>query len=172
MTNTYIMALPRSGSTFLYRMMAQSPDVAHLYYEPFNYTEIAQDYHKTDIYNRCATVMEEIKHCADGILVKDTLTYVHDIQTDERYRQLFENFQTYINDNFYRVKLYRRDIFEQSISNCIATLTDKWSRKSTDTKFDVVTIQVSHLKYILDINKQMRDFLVNYPHYDKIIYLS
>ena len=170
MTNIYIMSLPRSGSTYLYKIMSQSPDITQLYYEPFNYDDVLHVSNKTEIYNRCAAAIADIKQHNTGVLIKDTLTYVQDIKHNQDYYQLFSKFQTYINEHFYRIKLYRRNIFEQAISNCVASLTGTWSRKTDDFKFQVVNIELRHFKSVLDINKQRTQFLVNYPHYDKIIY--
>lgn len=162
MKNIYLMCLPRSGSTYFYKLMRQSPDIVHSYREPFNIKD-------PDLYHKYIQTIDNIKSHSAGVLVKDTLTHVRMFDSND-YKQLFLNFYQHVNEQFYVVKLYRRNIFEQAVSNCIAEITDTWSTPADKFNFNLVTIPVEHLKFVLDSHKIYRDFLKNFQSFDKIIY--
>lgn len=172
MKNVYVMTLPRSGSTYLFKTMIQSPDIAHSYKEPFN-PEYFKSETDLDVFNSYRIFIDKIK-TQQGVLIKDTLNYVDMLKEgfDSKYdfRSLFLEFQDIINQNFYKIKIYRRNIFDQALSNCIAVLTDKWITFNDETRFPVITVDIDYFKSMLDDHKNYRSFLLNYQHYDKIIW--
>lgn len=171
MKNIYILTLPRSGSSYFFKLMSQSPDIVHRYYEPFN-DELLKT--ESEFYELCVSKINEIKLYKNGVLVKDTINYInyldHEIGDVYNYRDLFLDFYNVVNSNFYVIKLHRRDIFNQAVSNCIAELTGKWTTYNGEYKFPVVNIDTDLLKSKLDIHKKSRSFLINYPHCDKELY--
>jgi hypothetical protein len=173
MKNIYIMSAPRSGSTYLFDLISQSADVAHLYKEPFNSDSVKYDT-DLDMLNTYESKILDIKSHSTGILIKDTLRHIDVFESNSDYadvfKHLFLDFYQYINDNFYKIKLYRRNMFEQSLSNCIAALTDIWATNNNDYQFPVITVPIDYFKSTVAIHATTRKFLINYPHYDKIIY--
>lgn len=167
------MCVPRSGSSYVFRRMSQSPDIQHTYYEPFLLEEVDKSVEK-NFYAACWDVMNDITRHPTGVLIKDTLNYIDYIDnnsdSDCDFKTLFSRFYTHINNNFYKIKLFRRNIFEQAVSNCIAEITDKWSTFHDEFRFPLVTVEIEHLKKVLDRHKHVRNFLLSYPCYDEILY--
>lgn len=166
------MSVPRSGSTYLFKMIAQSPDITQTFKEPFNFENI-NSASEQDVYDSYRSKISEIMSVTDGVLIKDTLNYVGlldpNIEYAHDFSQLFSNFHQHVNDNFYKIKIYRRDVFEQALSNCVASITDKWVTFENDQEFSTVTVDLDYFKSILDVHKNIRKFLVRYPC-DTIVY--
>jgi hypothetical protein len=173
MKNIYLMCVPRSGSSYFFKIMSQSPDIHRSYYEPFSNDNVDQ-LDDQQAYNTYVSIINDIKQQPTGVLIKDTLNYIDLIDPliddNQRLKALFFDFYRHINENFYKIKLYRNDIFEQALSNCIAESTGKWSTFNGEFKFPVVNITIEHLKSILERHKYVRQYLIDYPYYDKIVY--
>lgn len=173
MKNIYVMSVPRAGSTYLFNLMSQSPDIAHLYNEPFNIEHINHN-NDSDNFNIYESKILEIKRHTTGVLIKDTLNYINfldsSIDCTNVFKNLFLDFQRHVNDNFYKIKVYRRNVFDQALSNCIAVLTDTWIAHNSDYQFPVITVPIAYFKSIVATHATTRKFLINYSNYDKIIY--
>lgn len=167
------MTVPRSGSTYLFDLISQSPDITHLYKEPFNLDSVKYDT-DLDMLAMYESKILNIKSHTTGILIKDTLRHIDIIDPNTDYADVFKNlfldFYQHVNDNFYKIKLYRRNMFEQILSNCIAALTDTWITNNSDYQFPVITVPIGYFKSTVVIHAKTRKFLINYPYYDKIIY--
>lgn len=151
-------------------MLSQSAEFTHLIDEPFNLDNSL--FPESQYVDRCIGNIDMIAAMQDGVLIKDNLSYIGSryFATDTALQQAIARHQTHIKNNFYKIKLMRRNMFEQAMSNCIANLSDTWSYHIDVTPAAPMAVSVDMLSNMLDIYQTRRRYLVDYPDCDEVLF--
>ena len=166
--NICIISTPRSGSTYLVKLLQQSPEISHFIDEPFNPDNITVDYTLG-----CEEHLHKIQAMSmhDNVLIKDNENtripslYPH----NNKLQNVIKEYEKLLKEKFYLIKLTRDNLFEQTLSSCIAPLNNIWVR-NFDTEFPTtVNINVDTFKQLYFEFKLRNELLNSYAGCQKII---
>lgn len=125
--NIALLSLPRSGTRYFSYLISQSPSVIKFNDEPFNVDNASDTV--DDYIAYCESQLNEIEKYQSGLLIKDNITF-HLItlidQNDTSAINFFNRYKTVLEKHFVVIKLIRKNIFDQTLSQCVASKTNVW----------------------------------------------
>lgn len=160
--NICIVSTPRAGTTYLAKLLQQSPAISEYIDEPFNQDNITTDYTLG-----CEEQLHKIQSLAvqGNLLIKDNEhTRIPSLHPDNiKLQRIIREYELLLREKFYLIKLTRDNLFEQTLSSCIAPLNDIWVRDSNTLPPDKVTVDVDNFKNLYFEFKRKQELLNAYP---------
>lgn len=138
-----IISIPRSGSGYLRSLIAKNLETNDNFYtisEPFNPTK-----------NRSISYEEMIKcmSMSDTVVTKNHIFDLLELKNTNE-----ELYQSFIGIDFIHVCLLRRDLFECTLSRCVAKITNQWNEYTYSENDNIVVPEyffMSELKDTVDM---------------------
>jgi len=156
-----IISIPRSGSGYLRSLVSNNLETNEGFYsvsEPFNPTK-----------NRNITYDEIVKRMSSNDIVV-TKNHVNElIQLKQSNEQLYDKF---FGIPFQNICLLRHDVFETTISRCIAKLTNQWNEYTYSVSDVIVIPEYFFMSELSDTFNMWSAISTNYlgVRYKKVLY--
>lgn len=136
-----VISIPRSGSGYIRSLISKNLEINEGFYsvsEPFNWSK-----------KRTTSLLEMIEQMrlADFVVTKNHISELTSLYTT--HPDMYSNF---FQIPFTHILLLRKDIFECTLSRCIAHVTNQWS-DYTYTSAD--QISVSHDLYVSELRQSL-----------------
>jgi len=167
--NICIISTPRSGSTYFAALLKQSPTVIQYVHEPFNPEYLSHNYTK-----ECEEQLNIIKSISNqnNVLIKDNESirisslYPNDIKL----KNIIKEYEILLKNNFYLIKLVRNNLFEQTLSVCIAVSNNIWIRHPSTIYSDKISIDIEYFKNTYFEFERKQKLLDEYSNCNEIVY--
>ena len=179
--NICIVSMPRSGTEYLFGMLHQLPEISVSISEPFHINQIFEI--DTDYVTGARKQLEIIKQLSltNSLLLKEIyipdirlqLPFLssdgkcYDLSNNAKLLEIFNEYKTFLENNFYKIKLVRNDLFEMVLSTCIALEIGQWHNANMDSI--KVNVQVGNFTETLRRYKLIYKSLINYSECQETI---
>ena len=166
-----IISLPRSGSTYLVEIAQFMQRYEIDYCEPFHSGSDPSMQHQSD-YSKFCKKLEKIKNCKSA-LIKDigNLFWYIDQNEDEfyKFRDLDREYRDCIDNNFYKIYIRRKDLFEVVLSYAIACQTGKWHRKRLEWWHKKLNIDPEFFVKTGHQLLRQKQYVENFCNFDSVV---
>ena len=168
--------MPRSATEYILDLLKQLPWISSTISEPFHPKQIFKidnDYvtgakKQLDIIKELASnnslILKEIhianvKHQLSMWKDKDDIGV--DLSENIELMKVFDEYKSLIENNFYKIKLVRNNLFDLTLSMYLAIENNTWHY--TGTKFNQTIVNTEYFKNLLWDYKIIYDSLIDYP---------